>query len=69
VQFLRSCFEFISELFESYFQVDFLSHFAGNSGLFPKNKKGKMLKIGSNRPKQFFLAMKNKFYNKFKTVS
>jgi len=66
---LRICFEFISELFESYFRVDFLSHFAGNSGLFPKNKKEKMPKIGSNRPKQFFLAMKNKFYNKFKTDS
>ena len=47
----RSCLNFISELFESCFRVDFLSHLAGNSGLFPKDKKEKMPKTDSKKPK------------------
>ncbi len=37
---IRSCLNFILELFES-ISDSFLSLFAGNSGLFPKNKKEK----------------------------
>ena len=64
---LRSLLNFISDLFENYFIVGFLSHFAGNSGLFPKNKKEKMHKIASKKPKQT-QRNKNYFLIKFKML-
>ena len=57
----RSCLNFISRLFESYFWVDFHLGYAGNSGLFPNITNEKLPKRVSKKPKLSFAATNKLF--------